>query len=110
MTTQKQAHQLADLLLEIEAEMRRVGLWDESPPTAEALASTMPFCYDTLSFPQWIQWILLVRLKQLLEQGALLPGGSDIQPLAEYSFEKLPQDTRHLIDLIGQLDQLLNQG
>ena len=36
-------------------------------------------------------------------------GGSDIQPLAEYSFEKLPQDTHSLLELIGKLDRLLNQ-
>ncbi len=101
-------HDIADLLLAIEAEMRRIALWEETPPPAQALASTTPFCYDTLQFHQWIQWILLVRLRALIEQDAPLPGNSDIFPLAEHSFAELPHDTGHLLQLIADLDRALN--
>ena len=101
-------HDIADLLLAIEAEMRRIELWDQEPPSPQALASTMPFCYDTLQFHQWIQWILLARLRQLIEQGMPLPGNSEIFPLAEHSFAELPHKTDRLLQLIADLDRALN--
>ena len=101
-------HDIADLLLAIEAEMRRIELWDQEPPSPQALASTMPFCYDTLQFHQWIQWILLARLRQLIEQGMPLPGNSEIFPLAEHSFAELPHETDRLLQLIADLDRALN--
>jgi uncharacterized protein YqcC (DUF446 family) len=36
---------VAELLLEIEAEMRACGLWSASRPPDQALRSRMPFCY-----------------------------------------------------------------
>ena len=64
---------LAEHLLLIERELRVLGWWQEQAPSAEALASQEPFCVDTLTFEQWLQWIFLPRMKQLLEAGA--PGG-----------------------------------
>lgn len=47
-------HDLAQCLLEIEAELRRLGWWSEQAPQATALASREPFCVDTLAFEQWL--------------------------------------------------------
>ena len=104
-----QQHQLAELLLEIEMEMRRMTLWEREPPPHEALASTMPFCHDLLEFHQWLQWILLPRLATLIEQDMPLPSGSDIHPMAEYCFAELDQDLTRLLTLIGQVDEVLNR-
>ena len=43
-------HRIADLLLEMEAELRRLGLWETEAPTLESLSSQEPFCIDTLTF------------------------------------------------------------
>ena len=53
---------VAEVLIDIEAELRRLGLWDAAPPPAEALASTEPFAIDTLTPPQWLQFIFLPTL------------------------------------------------
>lgn len=100
---------IAELLRAIEAELRRIELWEETPPPPAALASTAPFCYDTLAFHQWLQWIMLARLRALLDAGAALPTGSSIHPLAEHSFADLQCDTGRLLQLIGELDRLLNE-
>lgn len=60
--------QVAEQLLLIERELRVLGWWSESPPSAQALASREPFCVDTLEFQQWLQWIFLPRMKVILEQ------------------------------------------
>lgn len=100
---------IAEQLRAIEAELRHIELWEESPPPPAALASALPFCYDTLAFHQWLQWILLARLRALLDAGAALPTGSGIHPLAEHSFAELERDTERLLQLIAELDRLLNE-
>lgn len=109
MTMQPLHQHIADLLQAIEQEMRRLGLWDTIAPIAEALASTAPFCYDTLRFEQWLQWVFLARMRALLDAGAELPSVCDIQPLAEHSFAELPQDTSHLLELIGEIDRAISR-
>lgn len=102
------SHQLADLLLAIEAEMRRISLWEQERPSEEALASLVPFCHDTLAFHQWLQWVFLPKMKTVLETEEDFPASSDITPLAEYSFAQLPHDTDKLLELIKQFDQFIN--
>ena len=46
---------IADHLLLIERELVVQGWWDDEPPSDEALASTVPFAVDTLSFEQWLR-------------------------------------------------------
>lgn len=99
--------QIADLLLAIEQEMRAIGLWENSPPPPADLASRMPFCHDTLHFNQWLQWVFLRRMSELIETGAALPAACDIHPLAEHSFLELPQDTARLLELIATIDRTI---
>jgi uncharacterized protein YqcC (DUF446 family) len=101
-------HQLADLLLEIEAEMRRIGLWQNEPPPEKALQSLVPFCHDTLRFEQWLQWVFLPKMKQVVEGGEECPNSSDITPLAEYRFAQLPQQTDTLMRLLERFDRYIN--
>ncbi len=44
--------EIAEVILGIEAEMRKAGLWESDPPPREVLASSQPLCYDTLEFTQ----------------------------------------------------------
>ena len=43
-----------DALNALELGLRDLGLWSDVRPDPEALASTMPFCYDTLELEQWL--------------------------------------------------------
>jgi len=104
------SHQVADLLLLIEAELRRQGHWASQAPSVERLASPEPFCVDTLSFIEWLQWIFLPRMHQLLEEGAPLPGASAIAPMAQYSFAQQGVSALGLIALLEQFDALLSDA
>lgn len=101
-------HQLADLLLAIEAEMRRIGLWETEKPSQEALSSLAPFAYDTLEFHQWLQWIFLPKTKEIVEQDRAWPSRSDIFPIAEHVFQEVPADTGTLLALIRRFDRFIN--
>lgn len=101
--------EVAALLIDIEGELRRLNLWQAEPPSAAALASTEPFCIDTLNFVQWLQFIFLQRMHALMRAEQLPPGRCEIQPLAEQYFADRQLDVASLIAVVGRLDALLNQ-
>lgn len=88
--------------------MRRIGLWESERPDDEALASLVPFCHDTLTFEQWLQWVFLPKMKAVVESGEDFPASSEIQPLAEYSLGRLPHETGRLLELICKFDDFIN--
>ena len=98
---------LALILTQVEAELRRLGLWSALPPPAEAFRSTLPFCFDTLAFEQWLQWVFLPRFWVLLQQAGPLPESSGIAPMAEVWFEDKAMDAENLIELLRAFDQAL---
>lgn len=99
---------LQDILHNIEQQMRRLGLWETTRPPIEALQSPMPFCYDTLRFPQWLQWVFLPRCEQIALTREGIPQSSDIHSLAEYYFEEAAIDAEQLLMHIHQFDELIN--
>ncbi len=99
---------IADHLLLIEHELHEQGWWDNEPPTIEALASTVPFAVDTLSFEQWLQWIFLPRMKEILEKGLALPNASGILVMAETVYSDRPEESRQLRKLLAEFDQLIS--
>lgn len=98
---------LAEQLLLIERELRLAGLWSAVAPSAEALASEQPFCVDSLAFEEWLQWILLPRMKTLLEEDLPLPNGSGITAMAEVAFAGRSEQLPELLAALNRFDQLL---
>ncbi len=77
------SNEVAVLLVDIEAHLRQMNLWQDQRPSAEALASSQPFHLDTLSFAQWLQFVFLPTLHGLIETGQSLPAECGITPMAE---------------------------
>lgn len=102
--------EIASLLIDIEAELRRLQLWQAEPPSPEALASTEPFCVDTLTFPQWLQFIFVPRMHALATMEQLPPGRCEIAPLAEQYFGGGKLDVTMLLRAIDALDRRVNSG
>ncbi|HGY9626421.1 YqcC family protein [Pseudomonas putida] len=98
---------IADHLLLIERELQVQGWWSAETPTAEALASVVPFAVDTMAFEQWLQWIFLPRMKLIIEQGHPLPNASGILVMAETVFVDRPEQSRELRRLLAAFDQLI---
>ena len=78
-------------------------------PSARALASTEPFCVDTLAFEQWLQWVFLPRMQHLLEQAGELPGRSSITEMAEVAYVEMPGRTVTLRRHLKRIDRLLER-
>ncbi|MEN8176145.1 MAG: YqcC family protein [Pseudomonadota bacterium] len=100
------APEIRKLLRRMEAEMHRVELWSTTPPEPAAFASTAPFCFDTMEFHQWLQWVFIPRMHALLDRCGELPLKSEIAPLAEMAFAELDADTDQLLGLVERFDSL----
>lgn len=95
-------------LAAIEDALKALCWWQDAPPSVEDLASTLPFCVDTLSFAQWLQFVLLARLRHMLAAGVPLPCEISVFPMAQQSFAGLSEDTRCLTEAIALLDEALS--
>jgi uncharacterized protein YqcC (DUF446 family) len=94
---------VASLLIDIEQELRVMGLWEAEMPSAEALSSIEPFAIDTLTFPQWLQFIFIPKMFFLIDQQSL-PANCSIAPMAEEVFAQ----SNHAVGLIAHLRAIDN--
>lgn len=97
----------AEILMDIERELRYLQLWDDEMISEEALASEQPFAIDTMTFPQWLQFIFLPRMYFMIEQKMQLPGNCGIAPMAEQYFSVLALPSVQLIRHLQKMDELL---
>ncbi len=104
-----QAEHVAALLIDIEAQLRQLDLWQAEPPGADALASTQPFCIDTLSFSQWLQFVFVPSMYHLIEAEQTLPLGCAIAPMAEEYFRGLSLPSGALERSLLEVDRLLSE-
>ena len=77
---------LANLLFDLEKELRESKLWAEQSPAPEALLSTEPFSIDLLTFTEWLQFIFLPKMYATIEASEDLPQSCSIAPMAEQFF------------------------
>ncbi len=94
-------------LVAIEKHLRTTERWNEECPDAKAFESQQPFALDTMEPVEWLQWVLLPNLTQLIERDGQLPAACNISPYFE---EALPEGHDALIVLLKELDALFNQG
>jgi len=102
--------ELAEQLLVIERELRVRGLWASSPPDAQAFASREPFCVDTLSFEQWLQWVFLPRMKDILQSDGPLPAVSGILAMAEVVYQGRSLEIAGLLRALETFDRLISRA
>ena len=101
--------EIAEVLIDIEAQLRQLGLWDNIPPSTEALASTEPFCVDTLTLPQWLQFVFIPTIYSMLEAEEPLPDRCGIAPMAEEFFRDSGLGIEALLQSLESVDELLSQ-
>jgi len=98
--------QVQERLRAIELQLKESGLWQTIAPNSHAFSSTEPFCVDTMTPLQWLQWVLLPRMQALLDAGAPLPTALAIAPYYEVALEgEIPQRAQ-LLHCLNTFDQL----
>lgn len=91
---------------ELERELQTLGLWSRQAPTATQMASTQPFCVDTMAFEHWLQWVFIPRMRVLLEHGLPMPGACRISAMGEQSLLHLGRRQTGLLRILARIDRV----
>ncbi|MFA9499578.1 YqcC family protein [Mannheimia sp. E30BD] len=75
--------QVIQYLSNLEIALRVNQLWEATAPSHEALANDQPFCVETLTPTQWLQWIFIPRMRAILDANTNLPRNFAITPYLE---------------------------
>lgn len=93
----------------LEQELKALELWGGSAkiPSLEQLSSSAPFCLDTLEFHEWLEYILIARLRQLIAAEEALPEAMMVHTYAQERYRGEWGKYRKLIGLLKELDALI---
>jgi uncharacterized protein YqcC (DUF446 family) len=96
-------------IAEIEDEMKRIGYWQNAPLRPEQYQFHMAFAMDTMAFSQWLQFIFIPRVKNMIETGEKFPPDSQngAQAVREFDGDDRAQE---LVDLLSEFDEIIRQG
>src|SRR3954454_7281341 len=76
---------------EIEGELRRLGYWQPDPLPAGAMRFKEPFAADTMTFRQWLQFVFLPKVRDLVRRRQELPDASTVGSHAVRALEADPK-------------------
>jgi uncharacterized protein YqcC (DUF446 family) len=99
---------LTDMLDQLQQALQGLNEWSDKTPSPEALSSVQPFCYDTLRFPEWLQFVFIVRMRQIIAGRQSLPGACGIAPMVEEHFKSSRKDISELLRILETIDQILS--
>ena len=93
---------------EIEAEMRRVGMWRENPPSEEEVLSGGAFGLGTVAFDTWVQVVFVTRLRQVADGVFPIPEASSVGTQANREWDGAGgPDRDRLLGLLLDVDDLI---
>jgi uncharacterized protein YqcC (DUF446 family) len=88
----------------IEAEIRRIGLWQQEPLAPEQYLFRAAFAMDTMSFSQWLQFIFIPNVRAAARKNRF-PAESHVAAQALREFDTVPQASQ-LVKLLSDFDAL----
>lgn len=97
------AHALADRL---ESSMRDNEIWPGAPPPGP-IQIKGAFGRENMAFEQWLAWVFLPRLRQIVAQRGDFPPGSQVAAYAVREFDGRPE-CQPATDVLIQIDELVN--
>ena len=94
---------------EIEAEMRRLRLWSDDPPSEERALEGGAFGQGTIAFEQWIQAVLVPRLRAVAAGEIDPPSSSMVGTQAIREWDGIVE-REELASLLSKLDGVIVRG
>ncbi|WP_137226548.1 YqcC family protein [Shewanella sp. MEBiC00475] len=95
-------------LIKLEQLLKAYDLWSETPPPETAMVSTAPFCCDVMAFEQWLQFIFIPKMTELVVLQQPLPTNMALAPMAEHVWQSMPHGTI-MVAQLQQFDAELSQ-
>ena len=93
---------------EVEAELRRMGWWQDTPPEPERMQFRQPFAMDTLAFSQWLQFVFVPAARSMIAGERALPPSSMLAPHAVREYDGQEEETWQLCNLLRRVDAAVN--
>jgi uncharacterized protein YqcC (DUF446 family) len=90
----------------IEAEIRRIGFWQDEPLRPEQMEFTQAFAMDTMTYAQWLQFIFLPRVREAAAANQF-PSSSSVGTQAVREFDG-SSEAGDLITLLAEFDALFD--
>ena len=92
---------------EIEGELKRLNRWDDKPLPADKFKDMGAFGSNTMTFVQWLQFVLILRIRQIVSQGGDFPNNSMVGTYAIREFDG-DHEAGRLKELLCELDEIVN--
>ena len=90
----------------IERELRALNAWQSNALPAEAFQSRAAFFADTMTFYQWLQFVLLPRVRQIVEKHGSFPATSSVGAYAVRELDGL-DEASGLIKALAEFDDFI---
>jgi len=98
---------------EIEAEMKKIGFWQDNPPDLQAVFASgeMRSYLDAPSFELWLQCIFLPNARHAV-QTETLPGDSQVGVMAirQYDYHSIVPEAQRLAGLLHEFDKMVEEA
>jgi uncharacterized protein YqcC (DUF446 family) len=91
------------LIIKLEQSLRDAMLWSSSAPSVEALQSKLPFAIDSMSFEQWLQFVFIPKMTDIVNLETLMPQSIELLPMAEQSLGTADNHSEYM-KVIKQID------
>ena len=101
---------LMNLLNELQTELKLAGLWSDTEPSKAPLSSIQPFGLDTLTFYEWLQFVLVKKLRLICDQRESLPDSSDVTIMAEEIFKSDEITAPAVIRILSIIDRFISHA
>jgi len=101
---------LGELADELEAEMRRLGVWQVDVPGEDDVVAAGAFGHHRYAFETWLQVIFVPRLRQVAASEIPIPAGSSVGTQAMREWDTAGYDTTPLRKVIHRVDRIVNRS
>ncbi len=89
----------------IEAELKRIGFWQNEPLKPKQYNFERAFAMDTMAYSQWLQFIFLPRVKEIIATQGTFPSQSVVGTQAVREFDGV-DEASELLRLLAEFDAL----
>lgn len=91
---------------EIEAEMKRIGMWQQAPLDPEKYEFHAAFGMDTMAYSQWLQFVFIPRVHEVIASNGPFPQQSSVGAQAIREFDGY-DEASDLVTLLCEFDALI---
>lgn len=107
-STSDRFDRIAESIAGIESEMKRIGYWSAELLTGQAYEFKAAFAMDTMAFSQWLQFLFIPRVRQILDERGSFPGESMVGVQAAREFDG-DENADRLVRLLSKFDDFFQE-